>query len=1208
MADKGEILSEAEVEFLLASAGSNEADDTGLTLPTSADGQAVTMRGDLEQINLADIFQTLGMSKMEGVLRICNPLEERQVYCRDGFVRILVPGRIATRRLGQRLIQAGVITSDQLRTALLTQRKEKRPVGELLVASGMVAQQAVDEIVGLQVAEDLFSLFTWRHGSFEFFKGQLTNDSQKQTFDRCPEFETNSLLLEVARRSDEWQSILAAIGCLDEVPVRIADPSADSELSELHRTLLDTADGRLTYRQLAEQTTFGLFDVARAARDLATGRILANIDDAAMVALAEQLAAEGAGKRVLVCLQTLRDRPGARALDVARGMAKALEQTGERRLAGNLLLEAAQHQSNADTAIDLARTARRLSPHDPATLSFLRTILVVHASPDSPELEQVTLDLLDALIDGDVASTAIEIVDDARRTGTVRAPILLREARARQKLRDVPGATRALFELAELYDAQGDRARATEAYEALLRIDRSRKDVQKLLVQRRRTRVGRIVRVAAAFISLAMMGTVGAVLWQDHWFSAAVAEADREITALLEEGERATARERLQHWQAQLGDCEPIEDLQNRIAFAEAAEAGRAQKMLRQRVNTRLIAAADLLGKGELGAALTVYRALAADAKVRDEVSDVVRTRVGALLDELDKTAKGLTGRLPVEPNTLIERRDLVTRLAELQVVCPPPMLRAFADLRTMAAGPELALMLPPDQVPRITELLRDAKEPFARAEHLVSAYTDALQRDEQQRQLDPMYKAAVEKETAHDFAGALALYRDLERLSTGDSELRTHFRDRVARNATIVRLTEALRAATEAGDFAGAQQQLRALQLSFPDIPFQRLVRLPLRILSQPAGARITCNGQDVGTAPIVLSRIPGESLKLSASAPGFKSVATTIVGDETASWVGHLELTPDVTWHHGSMLEVAPVLVGDRMFVVDRDGNVVAVDPKTGVCAWTFRSGDLSGLLTEPIVYQGKILVGSLDGDLRALDETTGKVAWSLPDLPTEVAPARVDRFLLLATTDQRLGVIDLAERTRTSVPLPDAPARLLASGRTVLVVGENGRVVAFKLPVLEPAWQQSLAGMQTPTATLAAGHLVIADDRGRIAGLDVASGEVRWQHDLGVEFLGAPAAHGRQVIVPTHSQLLRFDAGTGAERAAIERGDQDWAGPVAVVGNRLVAPLRDGQLQVLDLGTGGALYRIAAGKRARALGAGERLFVANADRSVQTFLRLR
>ena len=34
----------------------------------AAEGQEVTMRGDLEQISLSDIIQTLSMSKMEGIL------------------------------------------------------------------------------------------------------------------------------------------------------------------------------------------------------------------------------------------------------------------------------------------------------------------------------------------------------------------------------------------------------------------------------------------------------------------------------------------------------------------------------------------------------------------------------------------------------------------------------------------------------------------------------------------------------------------------------------------------------------------------------------------------------------------------------------------------------------------------------------------------------------------------------------------------------------------------------------------------------------------------------------------------------------------------------------------------------------------------------------------------------------------------------------
>src|SRR5690606_3163369 len=185
MTDNRDILNEAEVDFLLAGAAQDATTET----PSLEDGnQTVTMHGDLDQISLADIFQTLGMSKMEGVLRVRNPIEDRQIHVRDGYLRAHVPPRLALRRLGQRLVRAGLVQNEGLRAVLIAQGKEKKKIGELLVERGLVTAEAIEEIVSTQIAEDVFALFTWRHGSFEFWKGEL-DASQKQMFAGCPEFE-----------------------------------------------------------------------------------------------------------------------------------------------------------------------------------------------------------------------------------------------------------------------------------------------------------------------------------------------------------------------------------------------------------------------------------------------------------------------------------------------------------------------------------------------------------------------------------------------------------------------------------------------------------------------------------------------------------------------------------------------------------------------------------------------------------------------------------------------------------------------------------------------------------------------------------------------------------------------------------------------------------------------------------------------------------
>ncbi len=1210
MSDHREILNEAEVDFLLAGAAEEEIPTGPETAGEDYLSPTATMHGDLDQIALADIFQTLGMSKMEGVLRVRNPLEEREVFCRDGYVRILVPPRLTARRLGQRLVQAGRLQPEELRTALLEQRKEKRPLGQILLSAGLIEQDALDEILGMQVAEDLFALFTWKHGTFEFFKGNPAVKGVPARFHSCPEYEVNSLLLEVARRSDEWQSILDALGSLDEIPLAVAAPADPEALSDAHRAVLEGADGYSTYRQIADQTTLGLFEAARAARDLCTGKILRPIDDPAMISVATRLAEEGEGKRAIVLLQTLRDRPGDRSLGIIKGMAQVLEQVGERRFASSLLLEAAQRSPMPEDALERARAARNLVPYDPGTLSFLRTVLVAHEPPDSPELEKCTIDLIDALIDADLVPTALEIVEDARRTDTLQPQILLREARARQRARDPEGAVEALLELAEHYRAEDDRTRTIETLESILRIDRSRRDVHKQLVAMRRTRLGTIVRMLAAMLVATLIGGMGFVWWQQHAYELAVDQATDEISALLDKGARAEARERLGHWRAELGHCEAVEDMASRVAFAEAAERQRLERVRRARVNERLTEAAEALGRGDLRDAFARYAESHAERGLEEEVRDVVTTRVTALLEALDRTAEQLRDRIPPPPSEVFDRKELATNLAALRKACPETLLRAYTQLAAMTAERALPEFLDRAVQERVPAVLAEAGPDIERARELTASYVQALERNETHRRLDPMFKAAVKREAEYDFVGALELYRELEQQPTGDADLRTHFRDRVARNATITRLMDELANATKAGDYETAHQQLRALRVSFPDIPFDELVRLPLLVVSEPVGATVTCNGEVIGKTPLLLARVPAHETRIDVAYPGFDGDQHTVAGDGDARWTGRLILRPDAEWRHGSAIELPPIATPDGGLVfVDRSGAVLRVPTGLGKATWRFDSQDLSGWLTNPLLDGDQLVFASLDGTLRAIGVDDGRLAWSLGDLPCEVAPVQLGRTVALATTDGRLHLIDLEARRRASADLKEpAYGALHAAGNRVFVVGERGLVSCWQAPELTRVWQRQLPEVASPRAALVHDLLIAGDDQGRVFGLDVATGEVRWQRDLGTATLGQMACANQIVWLSTPDRVLRIDARNGADLAPFARPEKDWAGPPTIAGQRVIVPLRGGPLQVLHGETGACLYRLAGDKRSRVLVVGDRVLVARPDHVVHGYGPLR
>jgi len=1205
MSEKPELLTDAEVEFLL-----NAAAVATVEVPASelegTPGREVTMRGDLEQINLADIFQTLAMSKMEGVLRVRNPLEERQIHCRDGFVRILVPNRLQVRRLGQCLLHAGLIDLEALKAALVAQRTEKRLLGEVLVAQGSVTQQAIDDLLAIQTSEDLFALFTWQHGSFEFFKGP-PSEGLTRALSGGAEYEISSLLLEVARRSDEWETIRETLGSLDEVAARVPETQLAAEAPAVHRAVWTAINGTVSYREIAQQLPDCLFDVARAARDLVRQGLVENVDDAAMLATARLQAASETPKRALLTLQCLRDRSGEREVGTLRGMATVLEQLGERRQAGGLLLAAAQRLFDPQAAIELARAARQLAPRDLQTLAFLRGLLVEHVPGGTAELDQTTLDLLDAMVEANQPAPALELLEAARAAGPLSPALLQREVRARQRARDLPGAKRVIEELAQALDARGEIQQANEAWSALLRLDRSRKDVRKLLAHRRRTRFDRIIRLVVAAIVLVSVAGMGVIWWREQAWATAYQRADHDIAEMLGREDVAGARARFTALTDEIGTCESTEALDQTIRNAESERRTRTHTELRQRISSALATASRHMDRGELRQALTAYGAMAEAPEARAEMTEAATARLESAVQTLEQVGKGLATHLPPPPEAVLGSDGVLAGHRELKAACSPLALQLFAEIEALLAAGVPAFL--PEALRERCRRVPAAYGPaFLRARELHVAYAAAVARNEHQRQLDPLFKAAQEREREHDFAGALERYRELERQPSNSDDLREHFRDRVARNATIVRLIDALQAATAAGDHATALQQLRALRLAFPDVPFAQMVRLPVHVRSVPSGAVVRCNGQAVGKTPIVLARHPADTTVLELELPGFLAATTTVTGEETAEWSRWLYLPSDRSWSVGKALAGAPVLHGDALLLTDRGGNLQQWS-QTGERRWSVPTGDASGLPSRPLPHGEFALVATLDGDLRAFTIADGRPVWTEGNLPTEVEPARIGSFLFVADTKSNLHRIDLTDRRRRQCDIGfPAEGRLVAHGSTLIAIGDRGRMRAFDATTLEPQWSRGPDGEGSLLGTVDLGLLFVVDERGRVSAIDPTKGVQQWQHALDDEAIAAPMPSPAGVWVATRGHLTRFDSRTGKVLAAIAATGEDWRGSAASFGNRLLVGLQNGDTEVRDLLDGEFLYRLKNSRHASIYTVASGLLVAEPDGVVQWFAALR
>ena len=185
----------------------------------------------------------------------------------------------------------------------------------------------------------------------------------------------------------------------------------------------------------------------------------------------------GHAKNALMVAHTLRSRAGKQPLHIVRALASLLRSCNEGGLACLTALEAAQQQSDPQLALDLAREACSHNPHDLAAMSFLRTTMMAHLPPDSPELEATTLQLLDGLLgDGD-ADHVLQLVEEIEQLGTKTPAVLLRQARALAKKKEIEHAVSVFVQAAEAFSDAGDRARQVGSYELALRLEIGRAHV-----------------------------------------------------------------------------------------------------------------------------------------------------------------------------------------------------------------------------------------------------------------------------------------------------------------------------------------------------------------------------------------------------------------------------------------------------------------------------------------------------------------------------------------------------------------------------------------------------------------------------------------------------------------------------------------------------------------------------------------------------------
>jgi eukaryotic-like serine/threonine-protein kinase len=167
------------------------------------------------------------------------------------------------------------------------------------------------------------------------------------------------------------------------------------------------------------------------------------------------------------------------------------------------------------------------------------------------------------------------------------------------------------------------------------------------------------------------------------------------------------------------------------------------------------------------------------------------------------------------------------------------------------------------------------------------------------------------------------------------------------------------------------------------------------------------------------------------------------------------------------GNVVHASPAVADGTLFVGSWDSYFYALDATTGKQRWRYKTGDdpdihnQVGIQSSAAVYDGIVYFGCRDSHLYALDAHTGKKVWDFPTHGSWVisSPAANDGTVYFATSDSGL-FYGVRARTGSIIfslkfngwPTFSSPA----IARDMLYIGSNaGKLTAIDLKEQKVAW---------------------------------------------------------------------------------------------------------------------------------------------------------
>jgi DNA-binding response OmpR family regulator len=220
------------------------------------------IRGDLSSFRLVEVMQMLGLQRQTGRLAVTGVSGDLAIYFKDGSITFATTRCNGTPAdmLDGVLRKTCRIEDGSLQHALRIADMTGDPIDKVLVKERLLDARSFANCLRRHTESVVYRAMALEEGEFVFEK------APPPAFANAVQLKVDDLLLEGARRSDEWVLIQQKIPSFDlvfESMIGNSEELATRGLGDLDASVFSLVDGRRTVQDIIDELCLGEFEVAK---------------------------------------------------------------------------------------------------------------------------------------------------------------------------------------------------------------------------------------------------------------------------------------------------------------------------------------------------------------------------------------------------------------------------------------------------------------------------------------------------------------------------------------------------------------------------------------------------------------------------------------------------------------------------------------------------------------------------------------------------------------------------------------------------------------------------------------------------------------------------------------------------------------------------------------------------------------------------------